>query len=237
MTVTVISICVFLLHMATTQVILELADDMIELGSDLKLKCTILNDIALDKSREWRGGKDNKLLCYDSVTIDPQKYKEERISTTAYELTVKKVSENDLQCPYSCRFGFDIDEKFLDINEKNFIHMPDKNAVHFDYKQQNGTFILSFELHKVFPKPVCNVIINGVNRNLTVADKSKSRVLLNVTYRLESDKPLHNCWEPINITCLIGQKTHPFTVDHPFVCKRKRLFQEYEQADINRVED
>lgn len=94
---------------------------MIELGSDLQLKCTILNYIAPDKSREWRGGKDNKLLCYDGVTINPQKYKEEMKSTTTYELTVKKVSEDDLQGPYSCRFGFDIDEKFLEINEKNFI--------------------------------------------------------------------------------------------------------------------
>lgn len=94
---------------------------MIELGSELKLKCTILIDIAPDKSRTWRGGEDNQLLCYDGVTINPQKYKEEMKSTTAYELMIKKVSEHDLQCPYSCRFGFDIDEKFLDINEKNFI--------------------------------------------------------------------------------------------------------------------
>lgn len=62
------------------------------------------------------------------------------------------------------------------------------------------------------------LIFQGVNRNLTVTDESKSRILLNVTYRLESDEPLHNCWEPINITCLIGQQTHPFTADHPFVC-------------------
>lgn len=100
---------------------LELPGDMIELGKELKLKCTTLKVIPSHKSRQWIGGKDNKLLCYDGVTVDPQKYKEEMISTTTYELTVKNISENDLQCQYACRFGFDIDQKFLDINEKNFI--------------------------------------------------------------------------------------------------------------------
>lgn len=38
--------------------------------------------------------------------------------------------------------------------------MPDTNVTDLVYQQQNRTFTLSFELQKVFPKPVCKVIIN-----------------------------------------------------------------------------
>lgn len=205
--------------MTKTKVMLELPDGMIEMGKELKLKCKSLKDIPPHKSRQWRGGEDNKLLCYDGVTIDSQKYKEEIKSSTAYELTVKKVSESDLQCPYACRIGFDIDQKFLNVNEENFIHMPNRNATNFIYERQNGTFRLSFELQKVYPKPVCMVISNGASKNLTVTDEVKSRVLLNVTYGLESDEPLHKCWEPITIECLIGKRTHTITTEHTSVCQ------------------
>ncbi|OPL21637.1 hypothetical protein AM593_09789, partial [Mytilus galloprovincialis] len=154
------------------ELMLELPDEMIELGKELKLKCKSLQDVPPHKSRQWRGGEDNKLLCYDGVTIDSQKYKEEIKSSTAYELTVENLSENDLQCPYACRIGFDIDQKFLNVNEENFIHMPYKNATNLIYEQQHGTYRLSFELEKVYPKPVCMVIINGALRNLTVTDEA-----------------------------------------------------------------
>lgn len=66
-------------------------------------------------------------------------------------------------------------------------------------------------------------IFQGAKRNLTVTNESKSRVLLNVTYGLESDEPLHNCWEPIKIECLVGKKTHSFTAEHTCVCKSEFL--------------
>ncbi|CAC5383198.1 unnamed protein product [Mytilus coruscus] len=209
----------FLIQMAKSKVMLELPDGMIEIGKELKLKCKSLQDIPPHKSRQWRGGEDNKLLCYDGVTIDSQKYKEEIKSSTAYELTVENVTENDLQCPYACRIGFDIDQKFLNVNKENFIHMPDRNATNISYEQQNGTFRLSFELQKVYPKPFCMVISNGASRNFTVTDEVKSRVLLNVTYGLESDEPLHKCLEPITIKCLIGKRTHTITTEDTFGCK------------------
>ncbi|XP_063418422.1 uncharacterized protein LOC134701220 [Mytilus trossulus] len=213
----------FLIQIAKSKVLLELPDHMIELGKELKLKCKSLKDIHSHQSRQWRGGEDNKLLCYDGVTIDSLKYKEEIKSSTTYELTVEKVSESDLQCPYACRIGFDIDQKFLNVNKDNFIHMPDINATNLIYEQQNGTYRLSFELHKVYPKPVCMVISNGAIQNLTVTDEVKSRVLLNVTYGIESDEPLHQCFEPITIECLIGRRTHTITTTNTFGCKSKFL--------------
>lgn len=58
-------------------------------------------------------------------------------------------------------------------------------------------------------------------RNLTVTNESKAHVLLNVSYKLESEDPLHNCLEPMTIHCLIGQKIHSITVEHSFVCESK----------------
>ncbi|XP_063418424.1 uncharacterized protein LOC134701222 [Mytilus trossulus] len=212
--------------MASTKVMLELPDGMIEMGKELKLKCKSLKDNHSHQSRQWRGGEDNKLLCYDGVTIDSKKYKEEIKSSTVYELTVEKVSESDLQCPYACRIGFDIDQKFLDINEKNFVYLPDRNATDLVYQHQNGTFILSLELQKVFPKPVCKVIINGATKSLTVTNESKFRVLWNLTYGLESAEPLHNCLDPIQIECFVGKRTLTFTVEHTFVCKDLQIGEE-----------
>lgn len=92
----------------------------IELGKPLKLDCETSYVIPATKSRQWRGGVDNKLLCYDGTTIDPNKYKEKIINQTNYELIVEKTSESDLRCPYACRVGFDIDQRFLEVDETNF---------------------------------------------------------------------------------------------------------------------
>lgn len=64
----------------------------------------------------------------------------------------------------------------------------------------------------------------GAIRNLTVTDEVKSRVLLNVTYGIESDEPLHMCLESITIECLIGRRTHTITTEHTFGCKSKCKF-------------
>lgn len=93
----------------------------IRLGQQLKFDCETTSIIQATKSRQWRGGADNKLLCYDGTTIDPTKYTEKQLNQTNYELIVEEASENDLQCPYACRVGFDIDQKFLEVNKYNFV--------------------------------------------------------------------------------------------------------------------
>lgn len=208
------------------EVRLQLPVGMLELGKELKLICKTSIEISANRSRQWRGGVRNKLLCYDGITIDSDKYKEEIKSRNDYELTVKKVSESDLQCPYACRIGFDIDQKVLNVTEQNFFHMPERNVTNPSYKQINGNYTLRFEIQKVYPKPSCKVISNDVHRNLTVTNESKAHVLLNVSYRLESEDPLHNCWEPITINCLIGAKRHSITVEHSFICENLQIASE-----------
>lgn len=113
------SICIVFFNLFSVR--LQLPVGMIEIGKDLKLTCTSSIEISANKSRQWRGGVRNKLLCYDGITIDPHKYREEIKTRSAYELTVKEISESDLQCPYACRIGFNIDQKFLNVTEQNFL--------------------------------------------------------------------------------------------------------------------
>lgn len=118
----------------------------IQLGKELKLDCESSNAIPSHRSRQWRGGSDNQLLCYDGTTVDSTKYIEKRISSRRYELIVEETSENDLQCPYACRVGFDIDQKFLEVNEHNFLRKL------FMYLEDS-----------IFEKKYCNTYVNPSN--------------------------------------------------------------------------
>lgn len=214
-------ILMMVLHIVKTkaEVRLQLPSGMIEIGKDLKLTCKSSIEMSANRSRQWRGGVRNKLLCYDGITIDPHKYREDMKNRSDYELTVKRISESDLQCPYACQIGFDQDQKILNVTEQNFLHMPEQNVSNLNYQQINGNYTIRFEIQKVYPKPSCKAISNGVYRNITVTNETKSHVLLNVSYKLETEDPLHRCLKPITIDCLIGEKTHTITVEHSFICE------------------
>lgn len=191
----------------------------IRLGQQLKFDCETLSVISATKSRQWRGGANNKLLCYDGTTVDPTKYKENMINQTNYELIVEEASENDLECPYACRVGFDIDQKFLEVNENNFVQLPDKKITKVDYQMQNGQYRLTLVLFKVFPKPVCKLKNQG--RILPEINATKSVVLYNVTYSLESSESIIPCGETLEIECKVGNERYLVPARNSITCSSK----------------
>lgn len=98
----------------------KIKESMIVLGKPLNLECTTSSTNNRNVSRRWTGGAKNRLLCFNGVTINPQKYEETEESSNKYTLQIKETTEDDLDCSYSCRFGFQSDEKILYVTENNF---------------------------------------------------------------------------------------------------------------------
>lgn len=216
---------IFLIDPSLTDVRLTLPTE-IELGKPLKLDCETSSVIPATKSRQWRGGADNKLLCYDGTTVDPTKYKERIINQTNYELIVEKTSESDLRCPYACRVGFDIDQKFLEVNKNNFLQLPDEKFTKVDYQMQNGKYSLKIFLKKVFPKPECELKIKGEKINIPIANITESHVLLNVTFSLESSEAISPCSAQLDIECQIGRKKHLISSENSITCNPSQSSQD-----------
>ncbi|XP_063418476.1 uncharacterized protein LOC134701277 isoform X2 [Mytilus trossulus] len=208
-------ILLFLVKLSFTEVKLKFPTKF-ELGKPFKLDCETSYVVQATKSRQWRGGADNKLLCYDGTTVNPNKYKEKIINQTNYELIVENTCESDLRCPYACRVGFDIDQQFLEVDETNFVHLPEFSNV--DYQMQNGKYRLTFILNKVFPKPVCELKINGAKRVIPVLAENKSHVLFNVTYSLESSDAISPCGEKLEIECQVGKTKHLIPSENINLC-------------------
>ena len=100
---------------------LELGQPLIEIGKPLTLKCRMGHKININLTRQWTGGQQNRLLCFNGVTIDPVKYKEEFHLPDTFTLRINETTETDLDCAYSCRLGFESDEKILTVTEQNFL--------------------------------------------------------------------------------------------------------------------
>ena len=98
-------------------------DDIIVFGSTLKLLCTLDDSLNLtnDSSRLWFGGSKNTILSFDGFTIDPNKYKEDVISTRQFLLKIFNTSETDVNCYYKCVYGFKFDENMLDLNKMKYL--------------------------------------------------------------------------------------------------------------------
>ncbi|CAG2225067.1 unnamed protein product [Mytilus edulis] len=115
---------------------------------------------------------------------------------------IKETTEDDLDCPYSCRFGFQSDEKILYVTEENFNYLPDENETQIEYSFNKENYTLHLELKKVFPEPaVCKIQIKDTVTNLT-----KSR------------ESLHACGSDLKIKCTIGKQEHDIKFPNDLKC-------------------
>jgi hypothetical protein len=97
-------------------------DDIIVFGSTIHLLCTLDDslDLTNGRSRQWSGGSENKVLSFNGFPSDPNKYKENAISTRQFLLQIFNTSEEDVNCYYKCVYGFKFDEKMLDLNTMEY---------------------------------------------------------------------------------------------------------------------
>lgn len=203
---------ILLMHGISANVKWEVIEKQIEIGKPLNLECTASNTMQ-NVSRRWTGGAKNRLLCFNGVTTNPQKYKEYKESVSKYTLQIKETTEDDLDCPYSCRFGFQSDEKILYVTEENFNYLPNENTTEKEYSFNKENYTLHLEFKKVYPEPVCKIQTKDTVRNLTKVKGSKGRIFYHITYHEESKESLHACGRDLVVKCTIGQQLH--TVNFP----------------------
>jgi hypothetical protein len=55
--------------------------------------------------------------------MDPNKYKEDVISTRQFRLRIFNISKADVNCYYKCVYGFKFDEKKLDLNTTSLVDL------------------------------------------------------------------------------------------------------------------
>lgn len=102
---------------------LILITDVIVFGGDIILTCTAngISTIDSEVTRQWSMGTDDELLCYNGRINNPKKYEETLTSKNQYSLKILKVTEEDVNITYQCRYGFDAASTFIDINKYNHV--------------------------------------------------------------------------------------------------------------------
>ncbi|CAC5387133.1 unnamed protein product [Mytilus coruscus] len=148
---------------STAKVFWQLGQEVIELGKPLILQCTILglDYIPKDKSRQWTGEINNRLFTFNGVSTCPSNYTEILEPPKTFKIYFNSTSIYNLNCPYSCRVGTMFDEKFLTVNESNFVYMPTARTTKL-IESYNGSYMLNFNIEKVYPKPTCHITVGEV---------------------------------------------------------------------------
>ncbi|CAG2197248.1 unnamed protein product [Mytilus edulis] len=211
----------------------KMKENMIVLGKPLNLECTTSSTNNRNVSRRWTGGAQNRLLCFNGVTTNPQKYKETEESSYKYTLQIKETTEDDLDCPYSCRFGFQADEKTLYVTKDNFVYIPNKNETEMKYVSKEGNYTLHLAFNKVFPEPVCKIQLKNTLHNLNKIKETKGRIFYHVSYQLESRDPLHACGSDLEINCTFGSESYVFPHQNNLSCTNTLSSDETKSSESN----
>ena len=114
---------VIILYCALIVVSLIVQDDIIVFGSTIHLLCMLDDSLILtnQSSLLWFGGSENTVLSLDGFPSDQNKYKEYVISTRQFLLKIFNTSETDVNCCYTCVYGFNFDEKMVDLNKMKYL--------------------------------------------------------------------------------------------------------------------
>ncbi|OPL33415.1 hypothetical protein AM593_08320, partial [Mytilus galloprovincialis] len=169
-------------HGTSANVKWKMKENMIVLGEPVNLECTTSSNNIQNVSRRWTGGAQNRLLCFNGVTTNPGKYTETEESSNKYTLQIKNTTEDDLDCRYSCRFGFLSDEKILYVTENNFKYTPNANETKVEYNIKEDNYTLHLEFKKVFPEPVCWIQLQNTPYNLAKIKETKGRIFYHILY-------------------------------------------------------
>ena len=97
-------------------------DEIIVFGSTIHLLCTLDGSLDLNngRARLWFRGSEKKAFIFNGFPSDPNKYNEDVISTRQFRLKIFNTSKSDVNCYYKCAYGFEFDEKMLDLNTTKY---------------------------------------------------------------------------------------------------------------------
>lgn len=184
-------------------------------GTNVKLQCTLCNKVPCCNAfiRKWTKGTNYDLIVMNSVSLNSAKYEEYlNVSTKTSILTIKNFTEEDVNIPYECTYGFDTDSKVLTMNSTDFEYPPTEDIpvkLHID---RNQTATANIIFNKVYPIPICFATDDGsdISQNLSVAIERNGifyKSNLQFQYQMRD-----NCYQNISIQCTVG--TTNLTVVH-----------------------
>ena len=108
----------------------------------------------------WSGGYSNYILTFNQVSYYKEKYLVElNMQQMLYNLTILDFNEHDVNVLYTCHYGFKRYSNNLTLASGNFTMLPEYEHVSSSYA--NDILDLNITLEKVWPKPVCSLLINN----------------------------------------------------------------------------
>ncbi|XP_063418434.1 uncharacterized protein LOC134701233 [Mytilus trossulus] len=184
---------------------LRLETDLIVFGGFIILKCTINGITTLENevTRQWSMGNDDHLLSYNGRINNHRKYEETIFPGNEFSLKIVNVTEQDVNITYRCRYGFNAANRFIAINENNFVYLPTHASTIISYvvRKQIGTVDISVYFKRVFPLPNCSLNID--DSHFGIADFSTNEMAMEVNLSISLQKNV-SCYHSFNISCCIA---------------------------------
>ncbi|XP_076088464.1 uncharacterized protein LOC143058873 [Mytilus galloprovincialis] len=219
----------------------RLGQDVIELGKSLTLQCTIfgMDYVLKDTSRQWTGEIDNRLFTFNGVSTCPSNYTEILEPPNSFKIYFNSTAMFNLNSPYSCRVGTMFDEKVLTVNESNFIYMPTARTTKW-FESYNGSYMLNFNIEKVYPKPTCRIIIgkSSFNFSMITEQKQLEGFLYNVTFHYKLSKEVQYCRKNLSVRCIVSSwhnRLYNYTVGQLQQCQSGKKTHDSRQRTVTMI--
>lgn len=90
-------------------------------GADIDLQCRLYSNKSIDGTRQWSKGRNLTLLVLNGTPVNRTKYIEklQKAKRTSV-LTIRSLSVEDANEPYTCQLGFDTYTDILNMTVENF---------------------------------------------------------------------------------------------------------------------
>lgn len=203
--------------------------DRIELGGQLKISCQATRIKGIPEGiRKWYNGTisgtTSVLLCQNGTSFYPDKYHEERLSDVKYQLTIKNITDADINCKYACHFGIPGVEKTVSSNDFYF-NTPTAEMIQTEYMKTENNYSITVTFHKVYPVPSCTVKLKSQFKNFTYIRVEPNGSMYDVKLTDLSEEPYHICNSTVNlqiayIDCMFGKTISQIPIHHNSTCSR-----------------
>lgn len=134
-------------------------------GTDIHLVCHLPKDASCCKDgRKWNVGNQYELITVDDLVHNTSKYKEDlNVKERVSVLTVFALSEQDVNIPYECVYGFQKYRSVLELTEDVFEFHPTERLPAIVPEIRRYHIIFNMLFKKVFPKPLCRAALGMQN--------------------------------------------------------------------------
>ncbi|XP_052089016.1 uncharacterized protein LOC127725782 isoform X2 [Mytilus californianus] len=188
----------------------KIVNPPIVFGQTARLSCLVELKTNNYSTPTWTGGANYSTIAFHGSTADKKKYRVTNIHRNdRFEsvLEIFNFRESDVNCDYSCSFGFHENRKRLRLTEEHFVFPIEPKTTTVLSTMRNGHLDIILELRKVYPVPKCQVLLNEEE----VTNRVKTHVRMNGIF-YSMNETLHHfgnheaCSVLLTISCNMGVK-------------------------------